>query len=323
MPFRSDRVVVSRLSLDGAREEEICTAPAPLASRGSPSISADSRRLLMGNFLGDGKTEGAPWGAYIFDLHQGEHHVIEFGNGFRNMHCQYSHNPNPPHVHDILLCAGRGRLSDGSWLTPPDGSWRWQDMPPEDGLGGASHIVRDDGSDWRMLPIGRRQDTRNGGHSTWRGAEDSVVVSLYNHPPGRWRAPLHEARPTRVDSEEQMWLGQDLPGAQYHDLSRKMARADSCHFGFDGSGRHMVSDTDGYATAEYSFVFVGTYIEPPDEAPYLRTKYLLLPRTSWKTQPGHPHPFLSPNGRYAVFQSDFSGRPQVYIATNFEYPAAD
>ena len=316
-----DRVVLSRLEIDGrARKVEICRAPAPLVSRGALSISADGERLLMGNFLGDGKTEGAPWGADIFDLKKGAHWVIEFGNGYRNMHCQYSRNPAPEYSHDILLCASQPILSDGSWLTPPDGSWRWQDMPPDDGLGGAHHIVKDDGSDWRLLPIGRRKDMLVGGHCTWRGSEYSVCAAVYNVTPERWRSPIIEAEPTRVENPEAMWLGADLRGAEYVDLCRKLARADTCHFGFDRAGGHFVSDTDGYHTGEYSFVYAGTYVEPEGESPYLKTSYLLLPRTSWKSQSAHPHPYLSPDGKYAVFQSDFTGRPQVCVAYNFTYP---
>ena len=129
-----------------------------------------------------------------------------------------------------------------------------------------------------------------------------------------------EAAPVEVASEEELWLGERHPRACPVDITRKVARADSCHFGFDASGKHFVSDSNGYNIAEYSFVYVGAYIEPLDDAPYVKTRYLLLPRTSWKTQPAHPHPYLSPDGNYVVFQSDFTGRPQVHIAFGFEYP---
>jgi hypothetical protein len=312
---------IRRVCLETLRQETVCSAPAPLRIRGATAMSADGERLLMGAFLGDGRTEGAPWGAYIFDVRRGTHRVIEFGNGYRNMHCQYSHNPDPAHSHDILLNASLPKLSDGSWLTPPDGSWRWKDLPPEvDRGGGAYTVVRDDGTNWRMVPVGRVPEMINGGHNTWRGMTDSVVTSAYHQTPGRWRAPLLEATPLPVASEEELWLGQRHPKAKWVDLTRRVARADSCHFGFDASGRHFVSDTDGYATAQYSFVYVGTYFEPEGEAPLVRTRYLLLPRTSWKTQPAHPHPFLSPDGRFAVIQSDFTGRPQVAVAYDFQYP---
>ncbi len=315
-----DCVEVRRIDLKTGREEPVCAAPVPLRSRGAFALSADGERLLMGNFLGDGETEGAPWGAYIFSVNSGDYHVVEFGNGYRNMHCQYAHNPDPAYSHDIVLNAEPAKLSDGSWLTPPDGSWRWQDLPPEDPLGGAIHVVRDDGSNWRMLPIARDPLRVSGGHNTWRGSEYAIVLATYHHPPGRWRAPLLEATPVAAASEDELWLGERHPRGHPVDLTRKLARADACHFGFDASGKHFVSDSDGYAIAQYSFLYVGSYQEPPDEDPYVTTRYLLLPRTSWKTQPAHPHPYLSPDGKYVVFQSDFSGRPQVHVAYGFDYP---
>ncbi|MBI2190891.1 MAG: PD40 domain-containing protein [Planctomycetes bacterium] len=323
----ADRVEVRRVDLDTLRQEAIASAPVPLVCRGAFSISADGERVLMGNFLGDGKTEGAPWGAYIFDVRKGAYNIIEFGNGYRNMHCQYSHNPLPPYSHDILLNHEHVKLSDGSWLTPPDGSWRWKDLPPTiDNLGSAYSVVRDDGANWRMIPVGRAPAMTNGGHNTWRGQEYSVVTSAYNHLPGRWRAPLLEAAPMPVEQAEDPYLGQTRAGSKCVDLTRRLARADSCHFGFDESGRRFVSDSDGYAIPQYSFLFVGTYVEPVGENPFVRTRYLLLPRTSWRwkgaggDQASHPHPYLSPDGKYVVFQSDFSGRPQVHVAYGFEYP---
>jgi len=328
-----DKICVFPVNIStGARDSEpVCTAPAPLRTRGAFSISADGKRLLMGNWLGDGKKEGAPWGATIFELEQGTSRVIEFGNGYRNMHCQYSRNPEPAFSHDILLNVSQPKFADGSWLTPPDGSWRWKDLPaPADNMGGAYTVVRDDGTDWRMVPLGRHPEIHNGGHNVWRGREYSVVTSAYDTRNGRWRAPLLEATPMpvgaagmtgpQVEMLPETWLGQRRPGARVVDLTRYLARADSCHFAFDASGRHFVSDTDGYAKAEYSFLYIGAYVAPSDDEPYVRTRYLLLPRTSWKTQPAHPHPYLSPNGRFVVFQSNFTGRPQVYVAFDFEYP---
>lgn len=318
----NDRLEVRRVELGSRRETLVGTAPAPLRTRGCLSMSADSERLLVGNFLGDGKTEGAPWGAHIFDVKRGTFHVIEFGNGYRNMHCQYSHNPDPAFSHDILLNASQPKFADGSWLTPPDGAWRWQDLPPAvDNCGGAYTVVRDDGTHWRAVPLGRHPKVINGGHNVWRGKGYSVVTAAYDTRT-KWSSPLFEAKPLPVTCEADIWAGMNLPGAHVVDLTRRLPKADTCHFAFDASGRHFVSDTDGYAIGPYSFVFVGTYVEPAGADPYVRTRYLLLPRTSWKGQPAHPHPYLSPDGRFAVIQSDYSGRPQVNVAYGFEYPGA-
>jgi hypothetical protein len=105
-------------------------------------------------------------------------------------------------------------------------------------------------------------------------------------------------------------------------ISRKLARADSCHNACDLSGRHFVSDTDGYIEGKYSFLWVATYVESATEAPWLKPMYLLLPRSTYKGQPAHAYPVLSPDGKFVVFQSDFTGRPLVKVAFNFEYPDA-
>jgi hypothetical protein len=289
-------------------------------------MSCDSRHLLFGVWLGDGKTEGAPWGAYVFDVHKGTHRVIEFGNGFRNMHCQYSKNPDAPY--DLLANGSDGKLSDGSWLTPPDGSWRWKDMPPPFPPGEGSitghHVLRDDGTHWRMLPIGNNNDLRSGGHNGFRGRGESVFCAVYDTRNGKWRSPIVEATPVAMaggKDNPEYWRGMLAEGVPPPaDLSRKLARADSCHIACDRAGKHFVSDTDGYVEGKYSFLWVATYVEPEAEDAWLDPMYLLLTRSSYKGQPAHAHPVLSPDGKYVVFQSDFTGRPQVNVAYNFEYP---
>ena len=79
-----DRVEVRRIELGGGAGSVVVTAPMPLKFCGNPllTMSADSERLLAGAFLGDGKTQGAPWGAYVFDVRRGAYHIVEFGNGY-------------------------------------------------------------------------------------------------------------------------------------------------------------------------------------------------------------------------------------------------
>ena len=315
-----ERVVLRKVTFDG-KEEIVCEAPQPATRKGQAQIhtvSADGRRVLMGTFLGDGKTEGAPHGAYVFDVVDGTWWPVEYGNGFRNHHSQYSHSLDPDSIYDILVLGNMEQLSDGSWLTPPDGSWRWQDVPPDDGKGCFHNVLKDDGSDWRAVPVGRDESMVSGGHCTWRGREGSVIFSMYENPKGEWCAPLHEASPVRVSADE-LQLGRHISDSSYVDLTRNLLRPDSCHFGFDGTGKHFASDVNGYTYAHFSFVYVGTYHSPADQEPYVTIRFLLHPCASWKSQPAHPHPCLSPDGRFVLFQSDFSGRPQINLAFNFDY----
>jgi hypothetical protein len=321
-----DSLVVTRRDLATGVNDEVGAAPAPFTIRGSITVSGDSRHLCVGVWLGDGETAGAPWGAYIFDVVAGTHWAIPFGNGFRNMHCQYSRSAEPPHCYDLLLLGGNGKLSDGSWLTPPDGSWRWQDMPPPfpKGEGGitASHVVRDDGTNWRMVPIGDSTEISHGGHCGFRGTTSSVVAAAYDLRGGKWRSPIFEADPVAVEVDDpRRWQGHAAAGvAQPLDLCRHLARADTCHHANDLSGRRFISDTDGYNHGPNSYVWIASYAMHADGLPYLAPRYLLFPRSSWQGQPAHAHPLLSPDGRHAVIQSDFSGRPQVTVATGFDWP---
>lgn len=323
---KADRLELARIAIGTGERLTIGTAPIPLTIRGCLTISCDSRHLLLGAFLGDGRTEGAPWGAYVFDLERGSHWIIEFGNGFRNMHAQYSKNPVAPY--DLLVNGSDGRLSDGSWLTPPDGSWRWQNMPPPFPPGAGClthhHVLRDNGTDWRMVPIGNGADLLSGGHNGFVGTGETVFCGVYDLRGGRWRAPIFEVSPVRLPGgrhHPDYWRGQLAPGVpQPVDLSRRLARADSCHIACDRSGRHFVSDTDGYNVGYFSFLWIATRHERPSEPPWLEPRYLLLTRSTYKGQPAHAHPVLSPDGRFVVFQSDFTGRPQVFVATDFDYP---
>jgi hypothetical protein len=57
--------------------------------------------------------------------------------------------------------------------------------------------------------------------------------------------------------------------------------------------------------------------------PELKLDYLLDTHSSFgSAQSTHPHPFFSPDGRMAFFNSDESGHPQVYMVTGYRFPAA-
>ena len=186
------------------------------------------------------------------------------------------------------------------------------------------HVLHDDGTDWRMVPICNNGDMISGGHVGFRGMETSIFCAVYDLRHGKWRSPIVEAPPVALPggrNHPEYWhgvLAKDVPPPI--DLGRKLARADSCHVACDLSGKHFVSDTDCYVEGKYSFLWIATYMESDKEAPWLKATYLLLPRSTCNGQPAHSHPVLSPDGRYVVFQSDVSGRPQVNVATGFEYP---
>ena len=323
-----------RVDLDSGQSELLMTAPAPLTSGWMLDASSDGTRVAFHIFLGDGKTEGAPWGLRVFDIENAKTWVVELDNAsHKGAHyrkgggfCPAAQNAG---AYDLVTHKRQSlKLSDGAWRTPADGSWR-DGAPPEDTSQGYGHLVvfRDDGSDLprspddpaRVIPT-PRPPLHITSHACWRGREARTwVASMYNVTPEKWRVPFVEAWPVEA-SAEYLRADRNPEGGKWVDLTRFVSRADACHFDFDASGRHVVSDTDGYVNPGPCMLYVGTYVEPEEGDPYLKTKLLGIARTSWKTQSAHPHPFPSPDGRYAVFQSDFSGRPQVHLAYDFEYP---
>ena len=99
------------------------------------------------------------------------------------------------------------------------------------------------------------------------------------------------------------------PGGVRNDLSRSFRDPHFMHFATDIEGRRFV--TDAGPLDERSSVFTAELGEPGEE-PLRDWTYLLGPRSS----PGsktHTHPFLSPDGTMAFFNSDESGIFQAYM----------
>ena len=73
------RLILKKVEMDGTDREELLVIDHPLPgttfrpSRPYPlsTISADGKRLAISAFLGDGRTENAPWGLLVFDLEAG------------------------------------------------------------------------------------------------------------------------------------------------------------------------------------------------------------------------------------------------------------
>ncbi|MFW5869191.1 MAG: hypothetical protein ACOCX2_15300, partial [Armatimonadota bacterium] len=93
-----------------------------------------------------------------------------------------------------------------------------------------------------------------------------------------------------------------------NDLTRDFADPHFYHFGTDIAGARIVSDAskEGGGGAIY-LAALGAAGEDPLQNP----RYLLSPRTSGQ-KGAHIHPFLSPDGTTAFFNSDESGQLQAY-----------
>jgi hypothetical protein len=287
------------------------------------SISSDGERLCLSGYLGDGRTRNAPWGLVVVDLSQATAKVVLEGPDYCNMHPQYCRSRDGTASHDILVQHNHGCEVDEQGLVIAT-------RTDKDPLGPDIHVVRDDGSHFRSLPWGRDGVEFSQGHQAWRGEQLSVVTSLHGGrlrmgPAGEGSSgeifPLLEGWPMVTEPESQH-AGKRMPGADRNrnDISRTLARPNACHFAFDPSGTKLISDTYGYrgrgATCE---IYLGVLPAAPDAA--LRTRHLLYPKSSFgRGQHTHPHPFLSPDGARAFFNSDEPGVPHIWMVEGIEFP---
>jgi len=273
------------------------------------SISSDGRKLCVVCFLGDGKTPNAPFGLLVFDLRNRTSSVIALGPDFGNSHPQYSRSEDPRFSRDILVQHDNGSTYD------PSGKHLTRATEPGIDL----HVIRDDGQNWRDIPIGRDGVEHVQGHQQFRGRMNTVLSSMSMKGKNR----ILEAFPIPTD-DKTSHTGFKIPGGKYVDITRNLEHAAFVHFSPDLTGMHIVSDTRGVdakterATAG---LVIGTLSEGPN--PELTVLPLLDTHSSFgNTQPSHPHPFFSPDGSMVFFNSDESGRPQVYMVTGYKFPAA-
>ena len=124
--------------------------------------------------------------------------------------------------------------------------------------------------------------------------------------------------------------GREIPGGHSVDLTRHFTRPDVCHQSWHVDGIHGAFDTEGWAgrgteclQGPSAFLYLGTVIEPANEDPYIVTKYLLHPRSSWIWAGVENCQELSPDLRHLFFNSDWTcvvGRPQLFVARGFSFP---
>ena len=126
----------------------------PTRIYGLTSISSDGKRLCTSAFLGDGKTKQAPWGLLVFDLENPSVKLVENplfdGKYFNNLHPQYCRSTDPILSHDILIQHNHNSEVDETGKTIKlVGREKGADI----------HVIRDDGKNWRDIPIGREWES--------------------------------------------------------------------------------------------------------------------------------------------------------------------
>jgi hypothetical protein len=101
--------------------------------------------------------------------------------------------------------------------------------------------MRDDGTNWRDIPIGRDGREYVQGHQQWRGGMTSVFVERHEIPRGKKR--ILEGFPIAT-SEATSHTGSRIAGGRSCDVTRDIDNPEFWHFSVDDSGMKVVSDTN-------------------------------------------------------------------------------
>ncbi len=283
------------------------------------TISSDGRRIAIATALRSGPEADWPeHGMWVFDTETGECRLVLRGTDFCNLHLQYCRSEREAHTiliqhnHGSRLrsvCGKREGISHAAALDAGSGhalrKIRACDDPlqPDTGYGIDLHLIADDGTQWRSLPVGRDGVEFCQGHQCWRGTTSKVIAStLLFRTPGTANQELIEleAFPGAVHC---------LPaaaGGVRNVLSRGITPPHFLHFATDIAGMRIVSD---YEADNGEWHLYAGQLGGDGEAADLR---FLLNLGSREKSPWHPHPFLSPNGQWAFFNSSASGQLQAY-----------
>ena len=178
---------------------------------------------------------------------------------------------------DILIQHNRGGSLDG----------RGQLIRLVGPQGGALYLIDAEGENVRPLAVGTPRTPRIQGHQCWLGPTRRVLATLGE------------------DFERDGKKGNLVTVAEGEDASTVMAGGPYfCHVSAAPDGRYWICDENPSGD-----VYVGSSETG---------RHALLARSGsvfGSPQYTHPHPFMSPDGRYAFFNSVRSGVPHIYVCT--------
>ncbi|MDP6779247.1 MAG: hypothetical protein QGI83_21010 [Candidatus Latescibacteria bacterium] len=300
------RLTLKRVGIDGMDRQTLLVLDAPIPgidrqpSRIYPlsTIRSDGGMIALSCFLGNGQEEGLLWGLMVFDLDSPSVEVILTGESWCNIHPQYCRSTDPEHICDILVQENHGNLAG------PNGEVRKLTSPP----GADIHVIRDDGTDFRNMPWGRDGNESCQGHQCWRGKTEWAITSTGTKQPAEKQLIESRAVP-RADH-----AGSASPQGIRNHISASFAGPCFSHFATDAAGTLLVTDT--VPDDQGGRVFLGG-LGQPGEDPASSWTCLANPRSSWQKE-AHIHPFLSPDGTRAFFNSDESGTLQAYMIRGLE-----
>ncbi|MFC1613660.1 hypothetical protein ACFL5K_00010 [Gemmatimonadota bacterium] len=310
---------LKRLSLEDYKRETIYILDGPIPgtnlkpSRVSlRSISSNGKRLCAQAFLGDGKTENAPFGILVFDIDKLSLKLIFKEKFFNNMHLQFCRSLDPIRSHDILI------QHNHNWIVNLKGERIKKINDESTDL----HVIRDDGAKWRDIPVGRDGIIFHHGHEQWRGRSGTVLSSVTNAVTGN--IGIYEGWPIPTD-ENTSHMGSKIPGGRNNDLCRNVEHTSFDHFSVDLSGMHIVARSRRLLNGEGPTMYLGTI--SPGEYGYLKVQYLLNTKMDnskrgwFRGQSDTPRPFFSPDASMAFFHSNLDGTAQIFMVTGYKLPA--
>lgn len=330
------RITLRRVSLDTFMTEDLAVYDKPVEGIGrrpraggkirvrgmtqGSSLRADGRKVAAGfNFVGDDNEDH--FAPVIIDLDTYAIHGFEWEPYSWRVAPHYFRGDDP--AHRDHLCMGRVWNSQ-SWDDKGKLHMQWYSAVHQASM----HVVSEQGRILATFPIGGEGEGVD--HPTWRGGRYEIAVHSgdFNSAP-HWRGVIRIAAPVPcVPADYQK--GRFIPGGRSVDLTRRFTRPDVCHQSWHNDGIHGVFDTEGWAgrgtpvpQGPTAFLYLGKVIEPAGEDPYIVTKYLLHPRSSWNWAGTENCPELSPDRGRVLFNSDWTCKPgctQLFAARGFSWP---
>lgn len=307
------RLSLRRVGLDGTERETLFVLDSPIpGSRFRASqpyclstISADGERIALQVFLGDGHSRNSPFGVLVFDLKNGTVSLPLWGATFCNTHAQYARATDPERVHDLLIQENHGVVTNVRGKSIHTTEIGLVDL----------HVIRDDGTNVRDVPLGADGRELCSGHQCWRGDSEWViasVITLY----GRGLVEEQDFRLVEaLPAPGQGHLGSRTWWGVRNDLTPFEERAGYNHFGVDLKGTRLLTEDRVRGSV--------AFCELPAPGAEPISHFTELANTNMRQSMRSTvdsHPFLSPDGKRGFFNSNESGQLQAYMIDGLERP---
>jgi len=333
-------IELRRRNLDGSDDIIITAIPGRLPGSNLllgevyplSTISSDGQRLATRIALFSTRTQCWTYALVVFNLDQGDYFISFNDAEYVNAHPQYSRSLDPDESHDIMLQHNHAHQHDNKRLLD---ALRAKAKPGQSvslaprAAGTDIHVICDDGSHLRDLPFGRSATEMALGHQCWVGRSNWIIVQckqwaqphFINNVPSPFQNPvpdigvyLFAAQPMeRMDH-----LGVNTPDVHRLPLCNHAPDNWFGHFGGDIEGRRFIVDAmnpERQLSRLYLFRLGNLdQGETPGPDDWKLLGDCLTSNKGPNYGIEHSHPFLSPDSRYAFFNSNVSGVLRPYVA---------